>query len=147
MYEEAILRLYTLLGHEIKADMWSPTIVATVGSQKELAKMPKQQQLLERLSMLGRYARLIHNDVLSFLFLFLFYYWAVLYCPVLSRPILFMQGRCGRLIHDGIVLSYVVLSYTALSYPVPSYHSILFTLPLPRSYPTPPRPLPLLGSG
>ena len=55
MYEEAILRLYTLLGHEIKADMWSPTIVATVGSQKELAKMPKQQQLLERLSMLGRY--------------------------------------------------------------------------------------------
>ena len=35
--------------------MWSPTIVAIVGSQKELSKLPKQQQLLERLSMLGRF--------------------------------------------------------------------------------------------
>ena len=39
----------------LQADMWSPTIVGIVGSQKQVSKLSKPQQLLERLSMLGRF--------------------------------------------------------------------------------------------
>ena len=35
--------------------MWSPTLVGILGSQKHLSHLPHPQQLLERLSMLGRF--------------------------------------------------------------------------------------------